>query len=104
MVLIMKASVSNSKNNISFLKNKSEFKASRLLCARSCCCCCCCCCCCFLGSGPDMGRSPVEWGDFPSVRLSVPPPLGHPARPEAQPARPEAQPARPEAQLARPEA
>ena len=50
------------------------------------------------GSGPDRGRSPVEWGDFlyvcpsvrplPSVRPS--PPLGHPARPEAQPARPEA--------------
>ena len=31
------------------------------------------------GSGPDRGRSPVEWGDFPSVhtyvRLFVPPPL-----------------------------
>ena len=61
----------------------------------------------FLGSGPDWGRSPVEWGDFPSVRTSVRtsvctsirpfPPLGHPARPEAQPARPEAQPAIPEA-------
>ena len=31
----------------------------------------------FLGSGPDRGRSPVEWGDFvrtsvhPSVRLSI---------------------------------
>ena len=25
----------------------------------------------FLGSGPDRGRSPVEWGDFPSVRTSV---------------------------------
>ena len=25
----------------------------------------------FLGSGPDRGRSPVEWGDFPSVRLFV---------------------------------
>ena len=25
----------------------------------------------FLGSGPNMGRSPVEWGDFPSVHLSV---------------------------------
>ena len=25
----------------------------------------------FLGSGPDRGRSPVEWGDFPFVRLSV---------------------------------
>ena len=60
----------------------------------------------FLGSGPDRGRSPVEWGDFPSVRSYVrpSPPLGHPARPEAQPARPKAQPARPEAQPARPEA
>ena len=44
------------------------------------------------GSGPDRGRSPVEWGDFPSVRTSVRtsihpfPPLNHPARPEAQPA------------------
>ena len=42
------------------------------------------------GSGPDRGRSPVEWGDFPYVRTSVRPsvrpypPLGHPARPEAQ--------------------
>ena len=50
----------------------------------------------FLGSGPDRGQSPVEWGDFPFVRLSVRPsvrpfpPLGHPAKPEAQPARPEA--------------
>merc|ERR1712082_20909 len=25
------------------------------------------------GSGPDRGRSPVEWGDFPSVRQSVRP-------------------------------
>ena len=25
------------------------------------------------GSGPDRGGSPVEWGDFPSVRLSVRP-------------------------------
>ena len=63
-----------------------------------------------MGSGPDRGRSPVEWGDFPFVRSSVrpfvrsSPPLGHPARPEAQPARPEAQPARPEAQPARSEA
>ena len=23
------------------------------------------------GSGPNRRRSPVEWGDFPSVRLSV---------------------------------
>ena len=35
-----------------------------------------------------------------SVRLYIPPPLGHPARPEAQSARPEAQPARSEAQPA----
>ena len=57
------------------------------------------------GSGPDRGRSPVEWGDFPYVRsfvrsfirTSVPPPLGHTARPQAQPARPDAQPATPEA-------
>ena len=26
------------------------------------------------GSGPDRGQSPVEWGDFPSVCLSVHPP------------------------------
>ena len=25
----------------------------------------------FLGSGPDRGRSPVEWGEIPSVRPSV---------------------------------
>ena len=42
----------------------------------------------FLGSGPDRGQSPVEWGDFPSVRTSVrpsvrPPPLG----PKSQPGR-----------------
>ena len=44
------------------------------------------------GSGSDRGQSPVEWGDFPSVHLFVCPfpPLGHPARPEAQPAMPEA--------------
>ena len=42
----------------------------------------------FLGSGPDRGRSPVEWGDFPSVclyvcssvRLSVRPPSGPSSR------------------------
>ena len=45
------------------------------------------------GSGPDRGQSPVEWGDFPSVRPFVHPyvpPLGHPASPDAQPGRPEA--------------
>ena len=46
------------------------------------------------GRGPDRERSPVEWGDFLSIRMSVHPLLGHPARPEAQPARPEPQPAR----------
>ena len=46
----------------------------------------------FLGSGPVRGQSPVEWGDFPFICPSVRPfpPLGFPARPEAQPARPEA--------------
>ena len=53
----------------------------------------------FLGSGPDRGRSPVEWGDFPFVRRFIHPsvrpfpPLGQPAMPEAQPARSETQPA-----------
>ena len=52
------------------------------------------------GSSPDRGQSPVEWRDFPFVCLFVglfvrlyvrmSPPLGHPARPEAQPAIPEA--------------
>ena len=62
---------------------------------------------CFLGSGPNSGWSPVEWGDFRYVcsfvhlfvcsSIHPSPPLGHPARPEAQTSRPEAQPARPEA-------
>ena len=58
------------------------------------------------GSGPDRGRSPVEWGDFLFVCsfVCLSPPLGHPARLEAQPAKSEAQPARPEAQPARSEA
>ena len=41
------------------------------------------------GSGLGRGRSPVEWGDFPSVRTSVPLLLGGleglPARSEAYP-------------------
>ena len=38
------------------------------------------------GSGPDRGRSPVEWGDFPYVRPSVHPSV-RPFRPWAlQPA------------------
>ena len=28
---------------------------------------------CFLGSGPERGRSPVEWGEIPYVRTSVRP-------------------------------
>ena len=72
----------------------------------------------FLGSGPNRGRSPVEWGDFPSVRTFVRtfirtsvPPLGHPAsQPSLMPNQPSLrpsqsglrlrQPARPEAQTA----
>ena len=41
------------------------------------------------GSGPDRSQSPVEWGDFPSVRTFVcpSPPLGHPAiHPSVRPA------------------
>ena len=44
----------------------------------------------FLGSGPGRGRSPVEWGEIPSVRpfvrSSVPPPWGLPAGSEGLPA------------------
>ena len=27
--------------------------------------------CSFMGSGPDRERSPVEWGEIPSIRTSV---------------------------------
>ena len=41
----------------------------------------------FLGSGPDRGRSSVEWGEFPSVltsiRTSVRPPLEGPKASQA---------------------
>ena len=44
----------------------------------------------FLGSGPDRGRSPVEWGDFlsvcPFVRPYVRP--SPPRGPKSQPGRP----------------
>ena len=50
-----------------------------------------------------MGRFSVRPFVRSSVRSSVRPPPGHPARPEAQPTRPEAKPARPEAQPSRPE-
>ena len=62
------------------------------------------------GSGHNRGQSPVEWGDFPYVCSSIHPsvrpfpPLGYPARLEAQPAMPEAQLAMPEPQPDRPEA
>ena len=39
----------------------------------------------FLGSGPDSGQSPVEWGDFPFVRLSVCPSV-RPSIPPSGPA------------------
>ena len=35
------------------------------------------------GSGPDRGQSPVEWGDFPSIRLFVCPPLEGPRASQA---------------------
>ena len=59
----------------------------------------------FLGSGPDRGRSPVEWGDFPYVCSSVrpfirPPSQARSSRHEAQPTRAEAQPTRLEGQIA----
>ena len=84
----------------------------------------------FLGSCPDRGQSPGEWGDFTSVRtfvrtsirtsplLAGPKPIqpslasqasgptsqAQPGWPQAQPARPQAQPARPQALPARPQA
>ena len=68
----------------------------------------------FLGSSASRGHSPVAWGDFLSVCLTIclfvlfqgqpAGPEAHPARPEAHPARPEAQPASSEAQLASPQA
>ena len=42
----------------------------------------------FLGSGPGRGRSPVEWGENPSVRSFVRPPpaqCGHKAEKGGQP-------------------
>ena len=68
----------------------------------------------FLGSSASRGHSPVAWGDFLSVCLTIclfvlsqgqpAGPEAHPARPEAQPASPQAEPARPETQLASPQA
>ena len=57
------------------------------------------------GSGPDRGRSPVEWGDFPSVRtfvcLFVHPPLWaiqpglRPSQPGLRPSQPGLRPRQP---------
>ena len=44
------------------------------------------------GSGPDEGRSPVEWGEIPYVCPSICPPKGQPARPLGQLAKPQGQP------------
>ena len=52
------------------------------------------------GSGPNRGRSPVEWGDFPYVRPSVCLYV-QPARPQGQSARFLIQLARPQVQPAR---
>ena len=60
----------------------------------------------FLGSGPDRGRSPVEWGDFlsvrPYVRMSVrPSPLWaiqpglRPSQPGLRPSQPGLRPSQP---------
>ena len=52
----------------------------------------------FLGSGPDRGRSPVEWGDFPFVRpfvrSSVRPPLWA-SQPGLRPSQPGLRPSQP---------
>ena len=48
----------------------------------------------FLGSGPDRGQSPVEWGEIPFVRLSVRPSVpssGWPSNPTGWPSDPEGQ-------------
>ena len=54
------------------------------------------------GSGPDRGRSPVEWGDFPSVRPFVRP-FVHPSvhspllaiQPGLRPSQPDLRPSQP---------
>ena len=47
-----------------------------------------------MGSGPDRGRSPVEWGDFPSVRSSVRSPLWA-IQPGLKPSQPGLRPSQP---------
>jgi len=63
-----------------------------------------------LGSGPDRGRSPVEWGDFPFVRsyvrTYVRPPLWaiqpglRPSQPGLRPSQPGLRPSQPASQPA----
>ena len=65
----------------------------------------------FLGSGPDRERSPVEWGDFPSIRLYVRPSIRpyvppsraqEPARQASKPASQASEPARQASEPLRP--
>ena len=73
----------------------------------------------FLGSGPDRGQSPVEWGEIPFVHLfvrpSVPPsgwpsnptgwpldPVGWPSDPSSWPSDPSSQPSDPSSRASDP--
>ena len=57
----------------------------------------------FLGSGPDRGQSPVEWGEIlsihPSIRLSIRPSIRPPQGLKGRPTESEGQPAGSEGQL-----
>ena len=55
------------------------------------------------GSGPDRGRSPVEWGDFPFVRPSLRPSVrpSVPASRAQEPARQALDPSSQASELAR---
>ena len=63
-----------------------------------------------MGSGPDRGQSPVEWGDFPFVRSFVrssvcpspPSRAQEPARQTSEPARQASEPARQASEPLRP--
>ena len=57
-----------------------------------------------MGSGPDRGQSPLEWGEIPYVRTSVHPPLDLLAGPQAPLAGPQAPLAGPQAPLTGPQA
>ena len=56
------------------------------------------------GSGPNRGRSPVEWGDFPSVRSFVRPSVRSPLWTIQPGLKPEAWLAGPQTWLAGPQA